>query len=126
MRQSMHEFSICESLVDALLAEMRRIEPPPRRLVRTRVVVGGLRQIVPGYLREAYDLLTKETAAEGSTLEIRSVPIIGKCRGCGWQGDLKEAVFECGKCGSNDMEMVGGTELYLESMEVEQEDAAPA
>ncbi|MBN1270153.1 MAG: hydrogenase maturation nickel metallochaperone HypA [Kiritimatiellae bacterium] len=118
----MHEFSICESLVDAVLAEMRRIEPPPRRLVKSRVVVGGLRQIVPDYLREAYGILTKETPAEGSDLEIRSVPILGKCRACGWQGELQEAVFECPKCGSLDVEMVGGTELYLESMEVEQEE----
>jgi hydrogenase nickel incorporation protein HypA/HybF len=118
----MHEFSICQSLVDGLLAEMARIDPPPTKLVKTRVVVGGLRQIVPEYLREAYQVLTKETPAEGSVLEVRSTPIVGKCLDCGWEGELEEPFFVCGGCDSCRGEIVGGKELYLESLEVEQDE----
>ena len=113
----MHEFSICESLVEGLVAEMKKINPPPQRLLRTRVVVGGLRQVVPEYLQEAYEILTRDTPAAGSVLEIRSAPIVGKCRDCGWQGDVENVLFECGACGSYKIELVGGTELYIESID---------
>lgn len=122
----MHEFAICESLVEALLAEMGKLRPPPRRLVKARVVVGVLRQVVPEYLREAYALLTHDTAAAGSALEIRVQPLVGRCRSCGWEGGLSPSDILCASCGKGDLEIVAGRELYLESLEVEFADETAA
>jgi len=118
----MHELAICESIVEAVLKEMRTISPPPRRLLRTRVAVGVLRQIVPEYLAFAYEELTKGTAAEGSALELIHLPVAATCRRCGWQGEKFEDIFQCKECGSGNVMITGGTELYLESLEVEQDE----
>ena len=115
----MHEFSICKGLVDAVVGEMAKLDPPPVRLVKARVVVGSMRQIVPEYLEEAYGILTKDTIAEGSTLEIKNVEIQGKCEECGWQGDIKSCDFSCPDCKSDKTEVAGGMELYLDNLEVE-------
>jgi len=117
----MHEFSICQSLVDALLVEVDKLEPTPKRLVTARVVVGDLRQIVPEFLRNAYEVLTKDTVAEGSKLEIRTLPIQARCAECKWEGTVKAPFFQCPSCESFQVETTGGMELYLEGMEVEQD-----
>jgi len=118
----MHEFSICQSLVTAVVEELGKLKPKSCRLVKSRVMVGGLRQVVPEYLQDAYKLLAKDTAAEGSELEVIQAPIVGKCGDCSWQGELSAGNFSCRGCGSGNMELTGGMELHLDGLEVETDD----
>ena len=118
----MHEFSIAQTIVQAVLAELKKVQPA--RLVRARIVAGNLHQLVPGNLTFAYKVLTKETAAAGSSLSIRRVPITAECRQCHWRGVIRGALFACGRCQAGDIEITGGKELYLDSIEVEQDDQA--
>lgn len=115
----MHEFSICRSIVDSVLAELERPDHKGARLLRTRIVAGDFRQIVPDFLCNAYEILTSGTPAEGSVLEVRTVPIVGRCRDCGWKGNLAVGEFWCGSCESVKVDLVGGMELHLESIELE-------
>ena len=118
----MHEFSICEKLVQAVLVELDRTRPRPKRLLKARVVVGRLQQIVPDSLQLAYEILTRETAAEGSALELDEVPIKCECRQCGWEGEINDRLFLCHDCGSAEVNVVAGNELYLESLEIEEDE----
>jgi hydrogenase nickel incorporation protein HypA/HybF len=118
----MHEFSICEEMVRVLLVELEK-QPPGARLRRARVVTGRLRQIVPESLSFAFEVLTRNTPAAGAQLDIVTAPIVVKCRSCAWQGELSEMVFQCGACGAREVQMVGGDELYLESLEIERADS---
>ena len=114
----MHEFAICKDLVEAVVTETAKIRPKPCRLVKARVVVGALRQIVPDNLMFAYGILSKDTIVEGSVLEVRPLPVVGKCETCGWQGEMAKDNFSCEECKSDKVELVGGTELYLDNLEV--------
>jgi len=87
----MHEISVCQSIVDSVIAESKALKPPAVRVLKAKIVVGRLRALVPESLSFAYEVLTKGTLAEGSSLEIAAAD---------------------------------GRELYLESMEVEQDDKA--
>jgi hydrogenase nickel incorporation protein HypA/HybF len=118
----MHEFNVCQTIVDSVLTQLSENASPSARLVTTTVVVGRLRQIVPEYLRSAYGLLTKGTAAEGSTLEIKPTPIVFTCDDCGKTAETHEALFRCNACGSEHGQVSGGRELYLESLEVEEDE----
>ncbi len=118
----MHEFGIAEELVKAVMAELGRFSPAPR-LRRVRVVAGGLRQIVPDNLAFAYDVLTRDTPAAGSALEIVTLPLVGVCTACGWRGELHDAVFHCGACGAFTLRTEGGMALYLDSLEIDTDDA---
>ena len=77
----MHEFNVCQVVVDTAIAELKRRTPPPK-LIKATVMVGALRSVVPESLQFAYEVLTKDTIAEGSTLEILHTPGRGKCRAC--------------------------------------------
>ena len=69
----MHEMSMCQGIVEAVVEEMGKLDPPPERLIRIRVVAGALHQIVPEYMTDAWTYLTRETPAEGSELEYQNV-----------------------------------------------------
>ena len=116
----MHEFSIGQTLVKAVLAELDKPDRNTPTLLKACVVVGALRSIVPEYLEQAYGVLTKDTAAEGSLLEVRIAPVAGKCEDCGWRGEMSRGDFTCRSCGSSRAEIVGGKELYLDHLEVEE------
>jgi len=115
----MHEFSICQGLVKAILSELKKLDTPKPKLRKASVVIGRLRQIIPETLQFAYEILTKETAITGSTIEVISAPILAKCPKCNWKGEIKENNFRCGKCGSGEIELSGGMELYLNNLTVE-------
>lgn len=118
----MHEMSICQGIVEAVVEEMGRLDPPPERLIRVRVVVGALHQIVPEYLCDAWKLLTSDTPAAGSELELAFKPVRGRCRAgdCGWEGEITPPIFQCPTCEAFDIELESGKELYLDRMEIEQ------
>lgn len=116
----MHEFSLCESLVKAILGELSRFDGRDGvKLLKARLVVGKLRQVIPENLRFAYEVLTKDTPAAGSQLEIAEIPIAASCKACGWTGQIDGKMFVCGACQSVNIEVTGGKELYLDEMEIE-------
>ena len=87
-----------------------------------RVVVGRLHQIVPEYLTNAFELLTRETAAQGAAMELVFAPVRGRCGACGREGEITPPIFRCVTCRSTDLEICGGKELYLDRLEVEWDD----
>jgi hydrogenase nickel incorporation protein HypA/HybF len=117
----MHEFSICQTLVKAILSELKKLDPPNPKLIKASVVVGRLRQIIPETLKFAYEMLTKETTIAGSEIEIIGAPILAKCPKCGWKGEIKENNFRCVKCGSGEIQLSGGMELYLNNLTVKKQ-----
>lgn len=115
----MHEFSLCSSLVDSLLAEYEKLPEPRPILRKAHLVVGKLRQIVPEFMQSAYELLVEDTPAAGSTLVIHERNIEVSCQACSWNGTLVERIFLCPECDSPKLHIQQGKELYLESLEVE-------
>ena len=118
----MHEFSIGAGLVAAVLEELGRRKVPSGALRSVTVAVGALHQILPDTLTFAYATLARDTAAAGSELMLRPVPVTARCRACGWRGGLAVPVFLCGTCASGDLDLLTGRELHLESLEVNDDD----
>ena len=113
----MHEVSICQSLVSVVLDELAQRAIGAGRLKRVRVVAGQMHQLVPDALTFAYELLTRDTPAAGSQLELRVPPLDAACKSCGWRGAIEPPVFLCEACGAG-VEIKGGDELYVEELEI--------
>jgi hydrogenase nickel incorporation protein HypA/HybF len=112
-----HEFSLAKTIVTATLAELKK--RPAARLRTVRVVIGRQHAVVPENLRFAFATLIRETPARGARLAIRTRPIAIRCRKCGWKGAVKAPLYLCKSCGAGAVEVTGGNELYLQSLEVE-------
>jgi hydrogenase nickel incorporation protein HypA/HybF len=113
----MHELAIAESIVAIADRHARG-----RRVTRVEVAVGELRQVVPSALEFAFELVAKETAAEGAELVLDVVPAAGRCGSCDAVSRFDGLPLTCRACGAWDVEVIAGEELRVESLDVEQEE----
>ncbi|MGD1048285.1 MAG: hydrogenase maturation nickel metallochaperone HypA [Candidatus Krumholzibacteriaceae bacterium] len=84
----------------------------PVSLVHLRI--GEMAGVNADALRFAFEVMAKGTAAEGAALEIETVPLRVRCRGCGAEGQPRDFVFVCGACGGSDVEILGGREMEVD------------
>jgi len=115
----MHELSIAESVVEIASRHARG-----RRVSVVELRVGHLRQVVPSALGFAFDLVAQGTPVEGAKLVMEEVAAAGACRDCGAQTPLPDFPLVCRHCGGFDVEVTRGEELLVESLELEEEEAA--
>jgi len=118
----MHEFSLCQSIVEIILAELKKVDAPKVRLKKARLVAGALRQVVPESMTFAFELLTKNTEIEGAQLEMVTAQVKCKCRSCGWEGEIEDMIFQCRGCKAATLDILSGKELYLDSLEIEKDE----
>ncbi len=89
-------------------------------MTKVYLKVGHLRQIVPSALAFSFELVAHGTPAEGAELEMQQVPATGLCKDCGEESRLAAFPLQCGSCRSNDLELIQGEELLVESLELEE------
>ncbi|NJN75506.1 MAG: hydrogenase maturation nickel metallochaperone HypA [Synechococcaceae cyanobacterium RL_1_2] len=81
--------------------------------------VGEVSGVVPEALRFAFDVVTADTIAAGSTLEIQRIPIHCQCSDCGREFTPEDpAIYECPHCHSFRGQVLTGKEIELTSLEV--------
>jgi hydrogenase nickel incorporation protein HypA/HybF len=112
-----HELAIAESIV----AIATRHAGDDGRVTEVHVRVGRLRQVVPSALEFAFELCAQGTAAEGAALRLEDVPVAAACRACRAGSEPEGFPLACPACGSFDLEIVGGEELVVDSLELERE-----
>ena len=110
----MHEMAIAGSVLDGVL---RHAEG--KRVTHVQLKIGHLRQVVPSSLEFSWTLVTRGTAAEDAVLGIERIEAIGACRSCGRQTPQTGFPFRCGLCGDYALDVVSGTELLIDWLEVE-------
>lgn len=111
----MHELSLAQSLVEAVLRETEA-----RQVVAVRVTVGGLTHVEPENLKFWYEELTKGSRLAGSALLVDKRPTLVQCRKCGREFAVVANSFVCSACGVADVRLATGDEVILESIEVEE------
>jgi hydrogenase nickel incorporation protein HypA/HybF len=109
----MHEIGLCEGVLavalDAAAGE---------QVKRVRLRVGRLQGVVPEVMDQAWEMVSEGTLASGSRVELVDVAVEVRCRACGQDTEALAAPFNCGQCGSPDVEIVRGDELVVEEVEL--------
>jgi len=114
-----HELGIASAIIEAVHAEMgKRGEARPSRI---SVRIGELSAVDPEALRFAFDALVRGTDLAKLILEIQECPARYQCRACGKTFSSREWITDCPACGARDAQCVGGDELDLAYMEIENE-----
>lgn len=113
----MHEFGLCEGIVDAVLKRAAG-----RPVTRVRVRVGALHRVAEPALDQAFEMIAAGTVAENAAVDVVVIPVHLTCASCGWADDADEPYAACQQCGGTDLTAEGGDELTLESISL----AAPA
>jgi hydrogenase nickel incorporation protein HypA/HybF len=113
----MHELAITQSMLDLVLkqAEKARSE----KVGKINLVIGEMTGVVARSVQFYFGFLSQDTPAEGAELNFKIIPTTAKCRNCGQEFKLGEFDWTCPHCQSNNIEITGGKELFVESIEVE-------
>jgi hydrogenase nickel incorporation protein HypA/HybF len=114
----LHELAIAESVV-----QIADRHAAGRRVTKVYLKVGHLRQVVPSALAFSFELVAQGTPVEGAELALEEVPVRGKCRACGMESRLEGFPLQCRTCGGFDLQILEGEELYVESLEMEEQPA---
>jgi hydrogenase nickel incorporation protein HypA/HybF len=109
----MHEIGVCEGLIATV--EKRAAGRP---VDRVRFRAGVLHRIDEASLLQAFELVSAGTVADGAELELVTLPVKVCCRSCAAVTVADDMVVCCGTCGATELDLVGGDELVLESIQI--------
>jgi len=118
----MHEIGIANSVLDAVRAERRRF--PARHIYKVGVRIGELAGVDPDAMSFCFEALVRGTELEPLALEIEFCARRYQCRSCGRSYAAPKEDLACPDCGVRDSQFLGGDELELAYLEVE--DGTPA
>ncbi len=113
----MHELSLIAGLFEILEEKARQHQAA--KVLAVKLLVGRLSGAVPEFLVTAFDMYKKGTLAEEAELETVPVPLKVRCRSCGAEFEVEDFVFLCPSCGGPDLDILQGTELYVEKIDLE-------
>lgn len=108
----MHELGLCEAI-------LHRVEERAgaRPVARVRVRVGRLHHVHPEAFDQSFMMAAAGGVAEDAVAELVLIPVVARCSGCGAETEADELITACSACGSVEVELTGGDELTLESIE---------
>jgi len=108
----MHEWGYCEGILEAV-----RRRAAGRRVKRVRLRVGVLHRLDLAALQQAFSSAASGSEAEDAVVDLVFIPARWRCRGCGDGSEAADVIVVCPGCGGTEVEVSGGDELILESLE---------
>lgn len=113
----MHELSVTESILE--IATRHAQEAGARHVTGLYLVIGQFSSIVDDSVQFYWDIITKDTLAEGAQLHFRRIPAEMLCLDCNRRYTTGSDGLTCPDCGSSQVKIVAGEEFYLEAIDVE-------
>ena len=113
----MHEMSLCESVLLIMQDEAER-----QGYARVKAVwleIGALAGVDAEAMRFGFDVVTRDSLAEGARLEIVPLPGEAWCLPCGRTVEIRQRYDACPHCGSHQLQVTGGDEMRIKELEVE-------
>lgn len=90
-----------------------------RRILAVHLAVGGRRKFDYQNLQHTFEDAARGTVAEGAHLFIKILPVRHHCQNCAHNFDASHSDCSCPQCGHPHTEMVGGEELRLLDLDLD-------
>lgn len=112
----MHEMSLAEGILQIIedYAEAQRFE----RVSAVVLEIGQLAGVEVEALRFAFEAVSRDSLAQGAELQIVDIPGNGWCLGCSQSVPITQLYDACPRCGSYQVQAVGGTEMRVKELAV--------
>ena len=118
----MHEVGIAASILESVEAEVER--RPAVQILAIGLRIGELSNVDKDALAFAFEALTQGTPLATMRLEVEWCPRRQKCLECAEEFVVKEFDLRCPVCGTEKTSCIGGTELDVAYLEIEEEPCA--
>jgi hydrogenase nickel incorporation protein HypA/HybF len=118
-----HELPATEGILATALETAA--EAGAEQVLAIDLVIGDLSSIVDDSVQFYFDILSRDTIADGATLRFRRVPGEALCFGCGHRYTVRPPLDPaCPACHAYAVRVSGGDDFFIESIEVS--DAGPS
>jgi hydrogenase nickel incorporation protein HypA/HybF len=114
----MHELSLTQSILDIIedYAQQHQF----KKVNSLKLSFGRLSSIEPKALEFAFEVLSKETKAQGARLEFDVLPAVIYCMSCEKDIEVDGYTATCPQCEGEDVLLTGGTqELKIVELDVD-------
>lgn len=113
----MHEMAITQALLDMAVSKAQ--ESGAQTIKQINLVVGDMSSVLDESVQFYFDFLSKGSIAEGARLIFKRLRIKARCRKCGTEFNPGGELWKCPQCEDQGIEIIAGSEFYMESIEVE-------
>jgi hydrogenase nickel incorporation protein HypA/HybF len=114
----MHELSITESLLEITLKHAEQANA--KKVNSLNIIIGQMSSVVDESVQFYWDFVAQNTIAEGATLNFERIPAKFLCHNCQAEFTLNgHPDFMCPQCESGQVQVIGGDEFRLDSIDVE-------
>jgi hydrogenase nickel incorporation protein HypA/HybF len=111
-----HEMSLCQGILDII--QKRAAADRFSCVMKVRLSIGALSHVGSEAISFGFDVVTRNTIAEGADLEINQPPGQAFCMACSSTVTIPARGQPCPTCGSHQLMVVGGDELRVDELEV--------
>lgn len=114
----MHEAKFTEQIVGSIIEELKQY--PDHKPKHIKVKVGEVFHLEKESVLFHYTLLTKGTSLEGIKIDLEEDPLQVKCSACQAAGGVEDHhLLMCSHCGSRDVSVLSGNEIFTEFIDIE-------
>jgi hydrogenase nickel incorporation protein HypA/HybF len=113
----MHELAVTQSILDISLRHAK--EANAKRITDINLIIGQFSSIVDDSVQFYWEIISRDTIAQGSSLHFERVLAEITCNDCGHTFHPAEKTFECPSCSSFSVRVTKGEEFRVESIDVE-------
>ncbi|MGE5252044.1 MAG: hydrogenase maturation nickel metallochaperone HypA [Bacteroidota bacterium] len=118
----MHELAVTQSILKIALRHAEQARA--KRITDIHIVMGELSTNVDDSIQFYWDIIAKDTIAEGAKLHFRRVPAELQCMACFTKYRPGGGELVCPQCGSVGAKIISGEECSLEAIDVEEQEPA--
>jgi hydrogenase nickel incorporation protein HypA/HybF len=113
-----HELPVTQGILDVALDAARGAGA--QRILAINLVIGDLSSILDDSVQFYFDILSRGTPAEGAMLRFQRQPAMARCWDCGHEFEAEIPLTPaCPGCGGGRLQISGGREFRVESIEVD-------
>ncbi|MEW6716518.1 MAG: hydrogenase maturation nickel metallochaperone HypA [Chloroflexota bacterium] len=113
----MHELSVTENILEIALRHANN--NGGKRIKNLYLVIGQLSTIVDESVQFYWDIISKETIAEGARLHFNRIPAEMLCLDCNQRYNPPAGQLACPSCGGAHVQVTAGDEFQLEAIDIE-------
>lgn len=113
----MHELAVTQGLLEITLRHAE--EAGAQRVLQLDIVIGELCSFVDDSVQFYWDIISRDTIAEGALLRFERTVGRLRCLACGHTFPLNGQDYTCPACEETQVLTVGGDDFRLDSIEVD-------
>ena len=117
----MHETALARSILQTVRG--LQAERNLGQIQRVELELGEFSGVEPLQLQTAFEELSSDILGQPTELVLHLVPLTGRCQNCQQEFRIEAFRFVCPHCTGSNVQVIGGEELRILSVRVEQEEA---